>query len=83
MTPELEVIKDQLQTRNVIAWAVEARYSVNLVRVGKGQRVLMVCVNGKVDQEWLLTGEERSPELSEVYRLRKLFNCEGFENENV
>lgn len=76
MTPELEAIRDNLDTRNVIAFVQEQRYSVNLVRVGKGQRVLMVCVNGRPISEKLITADEHAPGINEVFRLRKLFGCE-------
>jgi hypothetical protein len=72
----LDTIKQELDTRNVIAWATEQRYSVNLVRVGKGQRVLMVCINGKVISEKLITADEHAPAINEVFKLRKLFGCE-------
>lgn len=76
MTPELEAIRDNLDTRNVIAWAVEQRYSVNLVRVGHGRRVLMVCVNGRPISEKLIEADAHAPAINEVFRLRKLFGCE-------
>lgn len=76
MTPELEAIKDALTVRNVIAFAQEQRYSVNLVRVGHGRRVLMVCVNGRPISEKLIEADEHAPAINEVFRLRKLFNCE-------
>lgn len=72
-------IRTELNTRNVIQWAQEQRYSVNLVRVGHGQRVLMVCVNGRPISERLIESDEREPELKEVFRLRELFNCERWE----
>jgi hypothetical protein len=72
----LEQIKEHLDTRNVIAWAVETRYSVNLVRVGRNQRVLMVCVNGRPISEKLIEDAEHAPAIREVFQLRKLFNCE-------
>jgi hypothetical protein len=75
----LEQIKDNLHTRNVIAFAQEQRYSVNLVRVGHGRRVLMVCVNGRPISEKLITADEHAPAINEVFRLRKLFDCERWE----
>lgn len=76
MTPELEAIKDQFDTRNIIKFAQEQRYSVNLVRVGKRMRVLMVCVNGRPISEKLITADEHAPAINEVFKLRRLFSCE-------
>lgn len=69
-------IRDELATRNVIQFAQEQRYSVNLVRVGKGRRVLMVCINGRPISEKLIEADEHAPAINEVFKLRKLFNCE-------
>lgn len=79
MTPELEAIRDDLDTRNVIAYVSEKRYAVNCVRTNHQQRVVLLTINGKVVAETVFNGPERVPAQNEVFRLRKLFNCERWE----
>lgn len=69
-------IRTELNTRNVIRWAQETRYAVNCVRVNHNERVVLLTLNGKIIAEKLFVGMERLPEIKEVFRLRKLFNCE-------
>lgn len=73
---DLQDIRTELNTRNVIAWAQETRYAVNCVRVNHNERVVLLTLNGRVIAEKLFVGGERLPEIKEVFRLRKLFNCE-------
>jgi len=75
----LEMIKNQLDTRNAIAFAQEVRYHVNMVRTGHSQRVLMLTANGKVVREKLLEGDERLPEIMQVWAWRRDYKIEGFE----
>jgi hypothetical protein len=72
----LEMIKDELTTRNIIAWAVETRYAVNCVRTNPGEYVVMVTLNGRVIAEKCYVGRESLPRLKEINRLREVFNCE-------
>lgn len=73
---DLQDIRTELNTRNVIAWAQETRYAVNCVRVNHNERVVLLTLNGRVIAEKLFVVGERLPEIKEVFRLRKLFNCE-------
>lgn len=81
MIASLDAIREQLTTRNEIRYAQDVRYAVNSIRTNHNERVVMLTANGKVVSEKVFTGGERLPELMEVYRLRREWKCEGFENE--
>jgi hypothetical protein len=63
----------------MITYVSEKRYAVNCVRTNHEQRVVMLTINGKVVAEIVFNGPERVPAQNEVFRLRKLFNCERWE----
>jgi hypothetical protein len=75
MTPELEAIKDELTTRNVIAFVTEQRHDVNSVRTGHHEHVVFATVNGRVIQgsEKVFVGMESSPRVKEIFRLQALY----------
>ena len=80
----LEQIKDHLDTRNIVAaiqYAEPQRWSVNMVRVGHQQRVIMATCNGKVVREQLLEGRERLGDVLLLFQWRREFRCDGFEGE--
>jgi hypothetical protein len=76
MTPELEVIKDQLQTRNVIAFVTEKRYAVNCVRTGHHEHVVVATCNGKVieNTQKVFVGVESFPRQIAIFRLQNLYD---------
>lgn len=78
---DLQDIRTDLAVRNIITWAQETRYAVNCVRVNKNERVVLLTLNGRVIAEKLFVGMESLPRIMEINRLRKVFRCEGFENE--
>lgn len=78
---DYQTLKDDLDTRNVIAYVSEKRYAVNCVRTKHHEHVVMVTINGRVIAERVFVGMESLPRIMEINRLRKLFNCEGFEND--
>ncbi len=80
---DLADIRTELHTRNVIAWAVETRYSVNCIRTNKNEHVVMLTLNGRVMAEKVFVGMESLPRIMEINRLRKVFKVEGFEDERV
>jgi hypothetical protein len=75
MSPELEAIKDQLTTRNVIAWAQESRYAVNCVRTNHHEHVVFATCNGRVidGSEKLFVGVESFPRQLAIFRLQNLY----------
>lgn len=82
MTPDMEAIKQALDTRNIvntIQYAEPERWHVNIVRTGKQQRVLMATRNGKVVKEQVLEGRERLGDILLLFQWRKQYRCDGFE----
>ena len=79
---DFQTLKDELDTRNVIAFLSPARYAVNCVRTAHHEHVVIVTINGRVIEgsERVFVGVESLPRIMEINRLRKVFNCEGFEN---
>ncbi len=80
---ELIDIKDELDTRNVIAFLTPTRYSVNCVRTGHHERVVFATCNGRVIEgsEKVFVGAESAPRLREMFRLMRLYNVGIWEKE--
>lgn len=72
----LEAIKDNLFTRNWIAYAEDIRYGVNCVRTNHHEHVVMLTINGRVMAERVFVGVESLPRIKEINRLRLKFGCE-------
>lgn len=68
-------IKDELTTRNVIAFVTQQRYAVHCIRTGHNERVIFATCNGRVIEgsEKVFVGMESSPRIKEIFRLQELY----------
>ena len=79
----LEAIRDELDTRNVIAFLSPVRYAVNCVRTAHHEHVTFATCNGRVIEgsERVFVGVESFPREIEIFRLQRLYNVGIWEKE--
>lgn len=69
-------IRDELHTRNVIAFVTEKRYAVNCVRTNHNEHVVFATCNGKVIEQTqkVFVGKESFPRQLAIFRLHELYD---------